>query len=77
MIVAGFGNHPARSKARAMASIDTGWIVLVACRSGFCWIAQIHIVEPAVEISNDVWMIKLSKCSQLAQKVINFRLTSN
>lgn len=77
MIVTGLGNNPARSEACAMTGINTCRIVLISCRSDFAWVVYIHIIEPTVEISDDIWMIKLSKSSQLAQKVIYLRLTSD
>ena len=77
MIVTGLGNNPTRSKTCAMTGIDTYRIILIACRSDFSRVVYIHIVEPAVKISHDIWMIKLSKSSQLAQKVIYLRLTSD
>ena len=67
MIVAGLGNNPTGSKTCAMTGIDTCRIILIACRDDFSWVVYVHIVEPAVEISDDVWMIKLSKSSQFAQ----------
>ena len=40
-------------------------------------VAQIHVIEPSIEVTNDVRVIELSQSSQFAQQIVNLGLTSD